>query len=50
MNVERIAYNNIVFVQHLKATHKRLDDQTVDSRFNQTIYNWLLDGCGDADK
>ena len=65
MNDERNAYNNVVFLKHLQATHKKTEDKSIDcpnhtciikcvisynkKRLNKSMYNRILDECGDSD-
>ena len=68
MNNERNAYNNVVFLEHLKATHPKANDFNTPSpmhtciikanmkygsksigSMNKSMYNHLLDQCGDSD-
>ena len=68
MNDERNAYNNVIFLEHLKATHPKENDFNTPSpkhtciikanmkygsksigSMNRSMYNHLLDQCGDSD-
>ena len=68
MNDERNAYNNVIFMEHLKATHPKADALDTPSpmhtciikanmrygsktigKLNKSMYNHLLDQCGDSD-
>ena len=68
MNDERNAYNNVIFLQHLKATHELANANITTSpnhtciikcnmkynnnksgALNNSMYNRLLDECGDSD-
>ena len=65
MNDERNAYNNVVFLKHLQATHQRTDNKSIEcpqhtciikatmtyqgKPLNKSMYNRILDECGDSD-
>ena len=68
MNDERNAYNNVIFLEHLKATHPKENEFYTPSpkhtciikanmkygsksigSMNKSMYNHLLDQCGDSD-
>ena len=65
MNDERNAYNNVIFLMHIQATHQQTEDKSINCPYytciikatmtyqgkalKKSMYNRILDDCGDSD-